>query len=72
MSLNAKSIKNKKDLLSDYLICEAIDIAAITETWLTDSDTDAIWSQMDLRRWLPNFCGKQNWYERRWACSNIW
>ena len=38
-----QSIKNKEDLLTDYLRCEAIDIAVITETWLTDSDMDAIW-----------------------------
>ena len=43
MLLNTQSIKNKWDLLTDYLICEAIDIAVITETWLTDSDMDAVW-----------------------------
>ena len=37
--------KNKKDLLTDYLRCEAIDIAVRTETWLTNSDMDAIWME---------------------------
>ena len=35
--------KNKEDLLTYYLRCEATDIAVIIETWLTDSDMDAIW-----------------------------
>ena len=43
MFLNTKSIKNKEDLLTDYLRCEAIYIAVITETWLTNSHMDAIW-----------------------------
>ena len=29
----------------DYLRCEAIYTAVITETWLTDIDMDAIWME---------------------------
>ena len=62
MLLNTQSIKNKEDLLTDYLRCEAIDIAVITEMWLTNSDADAIWMESNgLKKWLPNFCYKQNW-----------
>ena len=32
MLLNTQSIKNKEDLFTDYLRCEAIHIAVITET----------------------------------------
>ena len=45
MLLNTQSIKNKENLLTDYLRCEAIDTAVITETWLTNSDMDAIWME---------------------------
>ena len=42
MLLNTQLIKNKEDLLTDYMRCEAIDMAAVTETWLTNSEMDAI------------------------------
>ena len=45
MLMSTQSIKNNEDLLTDYLRCDAIDIAVITETWLTDSDVDAIWME---------------------------
>ena len=40
MLLNTQSIKNKDDLL---MRCEAIDMAILTETWLTNSGIDTIW-----------------------------
>ena len=43
MTLNAQSIKNKDQLIVDYLLTEHIDIATITETWL--KDTNDIWLQ---------------------------
>ena len=47
MLLNTQLIKYKEhvSILTDYLRCEAIDIAVITKTWLTDSDMDAIWME---------------------------
>ena len=45
MLINTQPIKNKENLLADYLRCEAIDIVVITETWLTNSDMDAIWME---------------------------
>ena len=42
MLLNTQSIKNKEGLLTDYMRCEAIDMASVTETWLTNNDMDAI------------------------------
>ena len=45
MLLNTQSIKHKENLLPDYLRCEVIDIAAITETWLTNSKMDGIWME---------------------------
>ena len=38
-------MKNKENLLADYLRCEAIEIAVITETWLTNSVIGAIWME---------------------------
>ena len=35
--LNTQSIRNKDDPLSEYMRSEAIDIAIVTETWLTNS-----------------------------------
>ena len=36
--LNAQSAGNKTDVIVDYITCHAIDICAITETWLRDED----------------------------------
>ena len=36
--INAQSICNKVDLLTDYFIETRVDIAAITETWLSSTD----------------------------------
>ena len=56
MLLNTQSIKNKEDLLNDNLRCQAIDIAVVTETWLTDIDTDAIWMKSDgLKKMVTKF-----------------
>ena len=41
--LNTQSIKNKDDTLSEYMRSEAIDIAMVTETRLTNSDRDMVW-----------------------------
>ena len=41
--LNTKSIRNKEDILSDYMRSEAIDMAIATETWLTNNDRDVVW-----------------------------
>ena len=42
-TLNAQSIKNKDQLIADYLLNEHIDVAIVTETWLKDADD--IWLQ---------------------------
>ena len=41
--INTQSIKNKEDLLADYLRSEAVDMVLATETWLTNQDRDVIW-----------------------------
>ena len=43
MTLNAQSIKNKDQLIVDYLLNKHIDVAIITETCLKDADD--IWLQ---------------------------
>ena len=40
---NTQSIRNKEDIVSDYMRREAIDIAIATETWLTNNDRDVVW-----------------------------
>ena len=42
MLVNTQSIKNKEDILSDYMKNEAIDMTIETETWLTDHDRDVM------------------------------
>ena len=37
--LNARSIRNKAELIKDYVLEQNIDICAITETWLSVNDT---------------------------------
>ena len=39
--VNARSIRNKTDLLIDHLIDADTDLLAITETWLSPGETDA-------------------------------
>ena len=43
MLLNTQWIRNKDDLLNDCMRFEAVDMAIVTETWLTNSEMDAIW-----------------------------
>ena len=40
MLANVQSIKSKTELVMDYLLDSKVDIAVLTETWLSD---DAIW-----------------------------
>ena len=42
MVINTQSIKNKEDILPNYLRSEAIDMVIATETWLTNQDRDVI------------------------------
>ena len=42
-TLNARSVKNKDQLLFQELADNDIDIAQITETWLKDSQEDEAW-----------------------------
>ena len=44
-TINTRSIKNKIDLVIENSELESIDILAITETWLTDSQEDQAWVQ---------------------------
>ena len=41
--INSQSIKNKDELITEYLINNNIDACILTETWLTNSDYDKIW-----------------------------
>ena len=41
--INSQSIKNKDELIAEYLISSNIDACILTETWLTNSDNDKIW-----------------------------
>ena len=38
--VNARSIKNKDDLIAEYIESTKIDFTIITETWLQDNETD--------------------------------
>ena len=42
MLLNTQSIKNKEDLLNDYMTNGAIDMTTATETWLANHGRDVI------------------------------
>ena len=41
--MNTQSIRNKDDILSEYMRSEAIGIVIVTETWLTNSVRDVVW-----------------------------
>ena len=41
--INSQSIKNKDELITEYLISNNINAFILTETWLTNSDYDKIW-----------------------------
>ena len=45
MLLNNPLIRNKDDLVNDYMRCKAIDMEIVKETWLTNSEMDAIWME---------------------------
>ena len=47
MVINTQSIKNKEDLLADYLRNGAIDMVIATETWLPNQDRDMIWIEFN-------------------------
>ena len=40
---NTQSLRNKEDILSDYMRREAIDVVIATETWFTNNDRDSAW-----------------------------
>ena len=40
--LNAQSVRKKADIISNYLSEHDVDLACITETWLTPDDTAAM------------------------------
>ena len=41
--LNAQSIHNKDEIVHHHMITEKIDALLVTETWLSDKDSDKIW-----------------------------
>ena len=41
--MNTQSVRNKDGIISEYMRCEATDIAIATETWLTNSVRDVVW-----------------------------
>ena len=45
MVLNTHSIKDKEDILTDYVRSEAIDMIIATEIWLINQDRDVIWME---------------------------
>ena len=45
---NARSIKNKDDLVAEYIDSTKIDFTIITETWLQDNETNQGWCQQPL------------------------
>ena len=59
-TLNARSVKNKDQLLFQELTDNNIDIGLITETWLKDTQEDEAWvnqsalQQNSYKTWLHN------------------
>ena len=51
--LNAQSIKNKELLLHGQLIHHDVDICTLTETWLSESDSDRTWLQYTVLNKVP-------------------
>ena len=41
--INSQSIKNKDELIAEYLINNNIDACILTETWLTNNNNDKVW-----------------------------
>ena len=60
-----QSVKNKDLILHQYICDNKIDLCILTETWLTDSDTDKIWifctslNNRSLRMDTSNRTGQQ-------------
>ena len=56
--MNTQSIRNKDDILSEYMRSEAIDMAIATETWLTNSVRDVVWLESNklVKDGLPDQC----------------
>ena len=51
--LNAQLIKNKELLLHGQLIHHDVDICILTETWLSDNDSDRTWLQYTVLNKVP-------------------
>ena len=51
--LNAQSIKNKELLLHGQLTHHDVDICILTETWLSDNDSDRTWLQYTVLNKVP-------------------
>ena len=52
--LNAQSIKNKELLLHGQLIHHDVDICILTETWLSENDSDRTWLQYTVLNMIPH------------------
>ena len=65
-TLNARSVKNKDQLLFQELADNDIDIGLITETWLKDTQGDEAWvnqlalQQNSYKTWLHNKPGNHH------------
>ena len=51
--LNAQLIKIKELLLHGQLIHHAVDICILTETWLSENDSDRTWLQYTVLNKVP-------------------
>ena len=64
-TINVQSVKNKDMILYEYIWDNKIDLCLMTETWLTDSDTDKGWksctvlNNSNLRKDTSNRIGQQ-------------
>ena len=56
--VNARSIRNKTDLLIDNVIDAEIDLLAITETWLSPGESDIKTIIKDVTTKLTMFLGR--------------
>ena len=43
MLISSQSIRNKDELIAEYLISNNSNVCILTETWLTNSNNDKIW-----------------------------
>ena len=58
-TLNARSVKNKDEMIVNEFIKEKIDIGLLTETWLKKTPEDQVWiNQSDLTQ--SNFILQQH------------